>query len=71
MSRHLAGWQKFRHNQIEDLKLTWSVWIPVFLLNFSFSASLVSLKELQELRGPMWLRVPVVAVVSFGRSDGL
>lgn len=51
------GWRKFRHNQVEDLKLTWSVWIPVFLLNFSFS--------------PLWMRVPVVAIVSFGFTTAL
>ncbi|CAE7711200.1 SYM1 [Symbiodinium sp. CCMP2456] len=53
----LQGWQKYRRNQMEDMKLTWSVWIPVFLLNFSFS--------------PIWLRVPVVAVVSFGFTAAL
>ncbi|CAK9059084.1 unnamed protein product [Durusdinium trenchii] len=51
------GWRKFRQNQVEDLKLTWSVWIPVFMLNFSFS--------------PIWMRVPVVAIVSFGFTTAL
>ncbi|CAK0899062.1 unnamed protein product, partial [Prorocentrum cordatum] len=36
----------------EDLRVCWATWIPVFLFNFSFC--------------PLWMRVPVVAAVSFG-----
>ena len=32
--------------------VTWRVWVPVFTINFSIC--------------PLWLRVPFVAVVSFG-----
>jgi hypothetical protein len=32
--------------------VTWQVWVPVFTVNFSVC--------------PLWLRVPFVAVVSFG-----
>eukprot|EP00452_MALV-II_sp_L67-6_P000149 gene149-152_t len=42
----------YRENWREDLMWCWRVWIPAFLLNFSFC--------------PMWLRVPFVAAVSFG-----
>lgn len=42
---------RYRGNCYEDLMLTWKIWIPAFLVNFSIC--------------PMWLRVPFVAGVSF------
>mmetsp|Transcript_104485 Transcript_104485/g.204933 ORF Transcript_104485/g.204933 Transcript_104485/m.204933 type:complete len:229 (+) Transcript_104485:99-785(+) len=46
------GFRKFWKNWGEDCRVCWSIWIPAFLINFSCS--------------PLWLRVPFVAVVSFG-----
>lgn len=41
-------WKNWR----EDCMVCWSIWVPAFLVNFSFC--------------PIWMRVPFVAVVSFG-----
>lgn len=46
------GFRKCRNNWADDLSICWSIWIPAFLVNFSFC--------------PMWMRVPFVACVSFG-----
>ena len=44
--------QKYRANFVDDLKVCWGVWIPSFFFNFTIC--------------PLWMRVPFVAVVSFG-----
>merc|ERR1712232_397311 len=48
----LDGWRKYRKNFVEDVRVCWSVWVPAFFVNFSFS--------------PPWMRIPFVAVVSAG-----
>ena len=44
--------EKYQANWREDCVVTWKVWVPAFLVNFSVC--------------PLWMRVPFVAVVSFG-----
>lgn len=46
----MDGVRKCWKNWYEDCMLSWSVWIPVFLFNFSFC--------------PLWMRVPFVAIFS-------
>eukprot|EP00930_Biecheleria_cincta_P080143 TRINITY_DN68220_c0_g1_i1.p1 TRINITY_DN68220_c0_g1~~TRINITY_DN68220_c0_g1_i1.p1 ORF type:complete len:222 (+),score=33.21 TRINITY_DN68220_c0_g1_i1:47-712(+) len=46
------AFRKYRKNCLEDCAVCWSIWVPAFALNFSFC--------------PVWMRVPFVAVVSFG-----
>eukprot|EP00927_Polykrikos_kofoidii_P003861 TRINITY_DN11551_c0_g1_i1.p1 TRINITY_DN11551_c0_g1~~TRINITY_DN11551_c0_g1_i1.p1 ORF type:complete len:218 (+),score=39.47 TRINITY_DN11551_c0_g1_i1:88-741(+) len=45
------GFRKYRKNVTEDMKLTWSIWVPAFFVNFSIC--------------PIWMRIPFVAGVSF------
>ena len=46
------AWPKLRDNFTTDVVELWKVWIPAFIVNFSFC--------------PMWGRVPFVACVSLG-----
>ena len=46
------GLAKCKANWAADCVVTWRVWVPVFIVNFSLC--------------PLWLRVPFVAAVSFG-----
>ena len=46
-----GGLAKYRENWWEDLQALWKVWVPATMFNFTFS--------------PMYMRVPVVAGVSF------
>jgi hypothetical protein len=41
---------KYRVNMKEDMLACWKVWVPVTIMNFTFS--------------PMWMRIPVVATTS-------
>lgn len=50
--RPMDGLRKCWANWFEDCKVCWSIWVPAFLVNFSVC--------------PTWMRVPFVAVVSFG-----
>ena len=43
---------KYRKNLWEDCLVCWRVWVPTFVINFSFC--------------PLWARVPFVACISFG-----
>ena len=49
VSKALVNYQR---NLVEDCLVCWKVWIPTFIINFSFC--------------PLWARVPFVAVVSMG-----
>ena len=48
----IAGLRKYATNICEDCVVCWSTWVPAFLINFSVC--------------PIHMRIPFVAVVSFG-----
>ena len=48
----MNAFQKYKKNIQRDCMISWAVWIPAFTVNFSVC--------------PLFLRVPFVAVVSFG-----
>ena len=47
-----SAMRKYQQNLREDCLVCWKIWVPTFVVNFSFC--------------PIWARVPFVAVVSFG-----